>query len=510
MNGLEIFCKKIIEDKSDLGDLRKLAENDFDLYKVYPQSIHQFEESILFIALVDRVKSLIVLHKSSIYSKFNGSEVAFENICLKVCQLSEANSKVLRASFPFTNPTNHKGNPITIGLGDRLGLASAGHIRLIKEFDVFPILAQQSIRELNLTGRTYNDVLSDVSWAVFQEGYKKGFGADGDHLKTEEEVKMAINCGFTMITLDCSEYIRNEVVDFSESEVDDVYSKISLEERQILESKYLQKEFILDDSARIKFSTNAFKRIVLIYLDAIKHTVNVYNHAIKNCGRSIDFEMSIDETLSTTSPESHYFVAKQLLDQGVSITSLAPRFCGEFQKGIDYRGNLMDFTFEFGIHCSIAKHLGYKISVHSGSDKFGVFPIVGAKTNGVYHLKTAGTNWLEAVRVIAVKNPSLYRRMHEFALKNLSEAKKYYHISADPANVPDIDTLSDDQLPSLMEMDDSRQILHITYGLILQAKTSDGSSLFKVEIYDTLNTYEPEYYKRLYIHIGKHLNLLGL
>ena len=105
------------------------------------------------------------------------------------------------------SPVVHKGKKVTIGLGDRLGLASPGHIRTVTDLDVFPVLAQQSIRELNLTGRTYDDVISAAAWAVFQQGYKKGYGADGDHLKTAEEVKMALDIGMTMITLDCSDHI---------------------------------------------------------------------------------------------------------------------------------------------------------------------------------------------------------------------------------------------------------------------------------------------------------------
>ena len=67
-----------------------------------------------------------------------------------------------------------------------------------------------------------------------------------------------------------------------------------------------------------------------------------------------------------------------------------------------------------------------------------VFGIVGQYTKGRFHVKTAGTNWLEAVRVIAEVNPQLYREMHQYALANLEEAKQYYHVTLDPAEIPDI------------------------------------------------------------------------
>ena len=509
MNGWKEFLSRMNSGVSDAASLKRAAQDNFSAYGVYPSSIQVFEGSYFFIAWDGNEKKLIAFRESKVFNQLSGEETELLGSRVKVCKLDNANCRIIRGIFPYTNPVSHKGRKKTMGLGDRLGLASAGHIRLLKDYDVFPVLAQQSIRELNLTGRTYEDVLAAAAWAVFQEGYTKGYGADGDHLKTPEEVKMALDHGFTMITLDCSEHIRNDITGLSDAEVEVLYSNISKDDRNRLESKYLTGEIKVGQSV-IKFTDAEFKRIILIYLNAIKYTVNIYHQVIASCERSIDFEMSIDETQTPTSPGAHFVVAKELLDAGVEITSLAPRFCGEFQKGIDYRGDLAQFTKEFEIHTQIAVKLGYKLSIHSGSDKFTVFPVIGEKTGGVYHLKTAGTNWLEAVRVIAHKNPRLYRRMHDFALEKLAEAKKYYHISANPANIPALDKLSDNELPALMDKDDSRQVLHITYGLILLAKNADGSSIFKDEIYSTLNEYESAYYTALEKHIGKHVNKLGI
>lgn len=509
MNGWKEFLGRINSGESDADSLKKAAAENFSSYGVYPGSIQVFEGSCFFIARAEKEKVLVVFKESNAFRQLSGDETEFEGARVKVCRLDNANGKIIRGIFPYTNPVSHKGRKITIGLGDRLGLASAGHLRLVKDYEVFPVLAQQSIRELNLTGRTYEDVLTAAAWAVFQEGYTRGFGADGDHLKTAGEVKMALDCGFTMITLDCSEHIRNDITGLSDSEVEVLYSNVPGDDRHRLESKYLNSEIKVDGTF-IKFSDSEFKRIILIYLNAIKYTISIYHQVIASAGRSIDFEMSIDETQTPTSPGAHYVVAKELLDGGVEITSLAPRFCGEFQKGIDYRGDLAQFTGEFDIHTKIAVKLGYKLSIHSGSDKFTVFPVIGEKTGGVYHLKTAGTNWLEAVRVIAGKNPGLYRRMHEFALETLAEAKKYYHISADPSVIPSLDKVKDSELPGLMDMEDSRQVLHITYGLILLAKNSDGTVRFKDEIYSTLNEYEQDYYAALEKHIGRHLERLGI
>jgi len=510
MNNWTLFCRKLDFNQTDVDTLRQFAFENFETFRIYPKSINFANGSYFFLIKDISEKKLIVFGKGKYFNDFDGNETDVNGVCTKICSLNNYNCDIIRKIFPFTNPINHKGKKITLGLGDRLGLASPGHIRLIRDKDIFPFLAQQSMRELKLTGRTYHDVLSSAAWSVFQEGYTDGFGADGDHLKTAEEIKMALDCGFTMITLDCSDYINNRAATMSSDEIEAEYSLIPKADRQHLETKYSGKAFTLENGTEIYFPAVEFKRMVLTYFKAIKYTIDIYNNVIKSSGKSIDFEMSIDETLTPTTPESHYFVASELIDNGVEITSLAPRFCGEFQKGIDYRGDICQFRKEFAIHVKVAEHFGYKISVHSGSDKFSVFPIIGKETGGRYHLKTAGTNWLEAVRVIAEKNPDLYRRMHRFAEKNLHEAKKYYHISADLNKIPDIDSLENEKLPSLMDIEDSRQVLHITYGLILLSQNTDGSAAFRDEIYSTLYTYEDDYYKALEKHIGRHLTELGI
>ena len=95
---------------------------------------------------------------------------------------SAARSPVHRAAAPGKMA-------LTIGPGDRLGLAGAGHISAIRGFQAWPVLAQQSMRELTLTVRTYADVIDASTWAVFAAGYREPWGADGDHLKTEDQVR---------------------------------------------------------------------------------------------------------------------------------------------------------------------------------------------------------------------------------------------------------------------------------------------------------------------------------
>jgi hypothetical protein len=203
-------------------------------------------------------------------------------------------------------------------------------------------------------------------------------------------------------------------------------------------------------------------------------------------------------------------VARELTDAGVSFATMAPRFCGEFQKGVDYRGDLAQFEKEIKVHAVIARHFKYKLSIHSGSDKFTVFPSIGKETRRIFHVKTAGTNWLEAMRVAAAADPSLYREIHKYALSAFDEARKYYHVTTDLKKIPDVDKLKDAELPGLFDQDDSRQLIHITYGLILNKKNEDGSFAFKDRLYKLWREKEDLYAQALVKLIGRHLQTLGV
>jgi len=480
---------------SDLTDLINSSE-----YAVYPNSINWVNEKLVCMARFLN-QDLII---SDATTGFSGDQIDISGKQWIRAELNHENAITLREQFPFTSPIRVLKNKSTIGLGDRLGNATAGHVRALKKFDhVLPVLAQQSMRELGLTDRSYSDVLDCASFGVFKEGYKKGFGADGDHLKTLDEVNIALSCGYTMITLDCSDHIRNDIHQMSDEQIGHIYEPdIDLEQR------YLGKSFNINDTSELSFSENQLKRFELIYRGVINHSLHIYK-SIERKESEVDFELSIDETTEKTSPLQHYFIANELTRQGVELASLAPRFSGEFQKGIDYIGDSEEFRKELVIHAAIAKHFNYKLSVHSGSDKFSVFPIVGEETLGAYHVKTSGTSWLEAIRTIAKKDPNLYREIHQFALTKFPQAQKIYHVTTNVSSIPRLEDISDSQLPQLMSDNDARQLIHITYGFILKEKDNQEKFIYRDRFFRVLNEFQEEYLEILDDHITKHLSYLN-
>lgn len=473
-------------------------------FKLYERSLQRAGGTAVAMFQEDGVKYLLAIGNGPMYEELQG-ELLEQG---KRCPLTHENRLVLNKYFPYTVPRAFGKQIATFGLGDRLGLASPGHLKTIAGRDVKPILAQQSIRELNLTGRTYKDVMDAASYAVFQEGYTGGFGADGDHLKLEEDIRMSLELGFTMLTLDCSDKIDNGIEGLSTAETKERYGNLPEEARVGYETRYLERTFQVGDQT-VAFDREQLMKNVLIYREAIQYMIHIYNSYIRELDREIDFEISIDETMTPTAPEAHFFVAQELYERGIEIFSMAPRFCGEFQKGIDYIGDIEQFERELAVHAAIADHFGYKLSIHSGSDKFSVFPLIGKYTKGRFHVKTAGTNWLEAVRTAAKVKPDLYRRMHAYALEHFEEATAYYHVTTDISKIRPLAETSDEALPGYMDDDNARQLIHITYGILLQAKDPEGKSLFKEEFYRVLNEQEEAYEQSLIGHIGKHLELLG-
>jgi hypothetical protein len=471
---------------------------DYQGFDAYEQSIEKIEGCTIFMAKDDGHDTLIVLADDGA----DAEKLDFTGVALKQgikAPLTHKNALALRKLFPHTAPSQILRKDRSFGVGDRLGIAALGHIRIFEQYDAYPVFAQQSIRELNLTCRTYEDVLDAVSFAVFREGYRKGWGADGDHLKTVEDLEYALGLGFSMITLDCSDHIKTNVTAANAKSLPQAYK-----------DKYLGKQFDIGEGVSLCFDEEELKKIVTIYSNAINFAADMYTRFLRDGVYKADFEISIDETSEPTTPLQHYFVARELIDAGVSFITLAPRFCGEFQKGIDYIGDLVQFEKEIKVHAVIARHFKYKLSIHSGSDKFSVFPCIGRETRGVFHVKTAGTNWLEAMRIVAVADPALYREVHKYAFSAFSEAAKYYHVTTDLSKIPCVDSLKDGELPGLFANNDARQLIHITYGLILNKKDSSGAYEFKDRLYKLWHDKEELYAEALLAHIGKHLDMLGV
>lgn len=232
-------------------------------------------------------------------------------------------------------------------------------------------------------------------------------------------------------------------------------------------------------------------RAAVKYGRTVAHVVAPHRHLAR---KAIPFEVevSVDETETSTTPGEHVFIASELRRLGVTCVSLAPRYVGRFEKGIDYIGDL-------ATHAEIVRIFGlYKLSLHSGSDKFSVYPLFAEATHGMLHLKTAGTSYVEALRVVAGAASGLFREVLAIARDTYEHDADSYHVSADSSRITD--SLSDARLATPLDDPNARQVLHVTFGSMLAA--------LRAPLLDVLREHAELYARALEAHFVRHLEPL--
>lgn len=436
-------------------------------YTVYPRSVRSAGGTTIFVARRGPEKLL------GLASTPLGDAVA-------LCELTWKQYEALRTLIPVAPVTCDR--PASFGTGDRLGMVTAAHLDAVGMSQVFPVIAQQSPRELQKTGRTFRGVLLDAVMGALEVGYAGPFGADADHIKDEAQLMEAVRAGYSMYTLDLSGF---------PSALSDESDLSELSRGIVRRCAGLR---VGDREA----SEQELTRSALVYQPALEN-VTRFHEGIRSEIPAFDLEISIDEGTKETSVEDHLFVAEYLHGTGIDFTSLAPKFPGKFRKGIDYIGDLGALKSSIEMHASLARTIGgYKLSLHSGSDKWSVYGLFTEATEGTFHVKTSGTSWLEAMTFISQTHKPLFRELHRIALDNLNESVKAYdteiNVNDFPAELP-ADTFISRSDANM------RQLWHISYGALLAEKGGAIRSL--------LLEHEERHYEWVSRHIREHLECLA-
>src|SRR4030065_1487072 len=195
--------------------------------QLYPRSL--VSSSGVEYGLVRSLKGSQLVVVAPIYSSelsgFEGEISEIRDRSLLIGPLNARNAIAIRSQLPWLQP-KILGLKTSAGMGDRLGVATPGHVRAVRMFEggVTPIFAQQSVREMTRTGRKPQQVMDDATWGVFEEGWQGDFGADADHLKTTDDIDACIAAGFTLFTIDPGEYVDNNSETYS---LNQLYEKAS-------------------------------------------------------------------------------------------------------------------------------------------------------------------------------------------------------------------------------------------------------------------------------------------
>ena len=477
-------------------------------------SVVHDQETVYFLARADNEQAQLgvyALSGSSILANFQGTTQEIDGYTLLLGPQSPENAAALRNQLAWLKPTV-LGLRTSVGLGDRLGLATPGHLRAVRAAGdhLAPIPAQQSIREMKRTGRTPQQVMDDAMWGVFAEGWRSDFGADADHLKTPADIDSCMAVGYTFYTFDPGEHVDSAADELALSELRARWEALPWDRLEdsaaALSARYLSNPIQCEEYT-IRFDEPALLRAAVKYGRAVAHAAFMYRHLEQvGVGREWEVEVSVDETETPTTHAEHVYIASELRRLGVRWVSLAPRYIGHFEKGVDYIGDIQAFEADIAVHAAIARTFGpYKLSLHSGSDKFSVYEPAVRQTRGVVHLKTAGTSYLEALRTIATLDPELMREIYVFSREQYEVDKASYHVSAQLSCAPEPSSLTNAELPTLLEQFDAREILHVTFGSVLTRRTADGHWLFYDRFMKVLRTHPEAYANDLERHFLRHL-----
>ena len=405
------------------------------------------------------------------------------------------------------------------GFGDRIGMATPGHVAAMNRAGkgIAPIFPQQSIREMQRTGRNPTQVMNEAMQGAIHSGWTSPTGADADHLKTNQDVDVTATAGFTFFTIDPSGCVDQKADNYDEATLRSKFD--SIRSQTAWYQAYVGRRIALPNGTSIHLTDHACMRAAVKYGAAISHAISLSNYIDSvqtKAHRDFEIEISVDETDQPTTLAEHFIIAEQCLKGGMRLISLAPRFIGDFEKGVDYRGDLKALEQSMHDHAAIAKLLGpYKISLHSGSDKLSMYGILAKATQGAFHVKTAGTSYLEALRVVAKHDPKGFREIIDFARGRYDIDKATYHVSATLKDAPLTHESTDleleqaylecwsDVAPGKGFTQLGRQILHCTFGSVLT------NSRLGPLVKDCLIAHPETYTEVLEDHFSRHLVALS-
>ncbi len=369
----------------------------------------------------------------------------------------------------------------TIGVGDRFAHQAAAQLQACVKLaeqgiEVIPVW-NKSNREHNFIGSEPQSVYDAAERAVAALGWDKGWHVDADHINMDTVDKY----------LGCSDFFTIDVADFiGQAPEGDAVAAFVKNHPELLGSVSIE-----GIDAPLDISREYVEEVAGKYLRAVTEAGTIYRH-IEASKDDFIAEVSMDETDAPQTPPELLIILAALADEGVQLQTIAPKFTGRFNKGVDYVGDLPQFEKEFNDDLAVIAHAiakyglpaNLKLSVHSGSDKFSIYPIIGdaiRRTGAGVHVKTAGTTWLEELIGLAEAGGDglgLAKEIYAKALENVDAMCEPYAsvIDIDSAKLPTADEVAgwsgDQYANALRHVQEHpefnqhfRQLLHIAFKL---------------------------------------------
>lgn len=310
-----------------------------------------------------------------------------------------------------------------MGLGDRFShqgeaqLSAVIKARAAYGVDITPVW-NKSNREHNIVHSEPSDTRAEADAAVKALKYSGQYFVDADHINLANVDRFIAHSDF--FTLDVADYIGRNAADTD-------ISGFVENHRQFIGTLSIP-----GIAEAFTVTENWLRTFAEKFLFAINQASAIYRHiaSVKGEGTFVT-EVSMDEVDEPQKPLDMLFILKGLADLKVPVQTVAPKFTGRFNKGVDYEGDPVQFGKEFEEDILVIDYAvrkfglpgNLKLSVHSGSDKFSIYPVMGAiirKHDKGIHIKTAGTTWLEEVIGLSISGKrgleiaqTIYRRAFE-------------------------------------------------------------------------------------------------
>jgi len=327
----------------------------------------------------------------------------------------------------------------SIGLGDRFGHQGRAQLKAIisaseKGIEITPVW-NKSNREHITIGTQPEDVRAEADSVTNSERFNKAYFVDADHINLDTVDRFIESSDF--FAIDVASYIGKK------AENKDIFEFLTSVEKYTGELK------IPGIKLSFKTSKAQITQIAEKYLFAAVKARDIYRKIEKVKGKdNFVTEVSMDEVPHPQTPVELFFILKMLATENIPVQTIAPKFSGRFNKGVDYVGDPKKFAEEFESDLMVIdfaiKEFGLpenlKMSIHSGSDKFAIYPTIGTlikKHNKGIHLKTAGTTWLEEVIGLAESGGDALDFVKDIYFKSL---EKIDELCAPYADVIDINT----------------------------------------------------------------------
>ena len=369
----------------------------------------------------------------------------------------------------------------TIGVGDRFAHQAKAQLQACVKLaengiDVIPVW-NKSNREHSFIGSEPQSVFDSAQAAVTALGWERGWHVDADHINMDTVDKY----------LDCSDFFTIDVADsIGQAPEGDAVAAFVGKHPELVGSVSIEG---IDEP--IEITREYVEEVAVKYLSAVAEAAKIYRH-IESKKDEFIAEVSMDETDAPQTPPELLIILAALADEGVRLQTIAPKFTGRFNKGVDYVGDLAQFEKEFNDDLAVIAHAiakyglpeNLKLSVHSGSDKFSIYPIIGnalRRTGAGVHVKTAGTTWLEELIGLAEaggEGLALSKEIYAKALENVDVLCAPYAsvIDIDAAKLPTAEEVNgwtgDQYANALRHVQEHpefnqhfRQLLHIAFKL---------------------------------------------